>query len=176
MVAVAAVASGGAAVDEDAYAVYQADMFRVEYPEEWRVHEDFGWLGDGSVRFESESGDHSIWVKTWHNNDDLTGEGFLEGQSDPGPLEEEGSTGVRTGETRVVPVAEYPGHWDSDYEVVRLTRTLSNGTWPTPERHMTVYGVIADDEGFTLTLNVPQGEVRGYEPVFERTVESFTQD
>ncbi|MFW5416322.1 protein kinase [Nocardiopsis sp. CNT-189] len=173
---VVTVVSGGAAVDEDAYTVYQADMFRVEHPEEWRVYEDFGLLGDGNVRFESESRDHMIRIDAWYNTDDMTGADFLARQSDTAPLEEEGSTEVRTGEAREVPITEYPDHWGSGYQAAEVTRTLNNDTWPTPERRMTVYGVIIGDEGFTLTLNVPRGETRNYEPVFDRTVESFTHE
>src|SRR5690606_19534764 len=173
---VVALVSGGAAVDEDAYTVYRGEKFRVEYPEEWRVYEDFGWLGDGNVVFESESRDQTLRVEAWYNTDGTTGAGSADRQRDPAPFEEEGSTEVQTGEARVVPVSEYPDHWGGDYEAARVTRTLRNDTWPTPERQMTVYGIIIGDEGFTLVLNVPQGEARGYEPVFERVVESFAQE
>jgi len=173
---VVALVSGGAAVDEDAYTVYRGEKFRVESPEEWRVYEDFGWLGDGNVVFESESRDQTLRVEAWYNTDGTTGADSADRQRDPAPFEEEGSTEVQTGEARVVPVSEYPDHWGGDYEAARVTRTLRNDTWPTPERQMTVYGIIIGDEGFTLVLNVPQGEARGYEPVFERVVESFAQE
>src|SRR5690606_41785886 len=78
----------------------------------------------------------------------------------------------QTEDLRQVPASELPSGWGADYDVAVVVNRYTADDWNEQDRHLTEYHVVVGDNGYALSLNVPEEDAGEYEQILQDALNS----
>ncbi|MDA2810976.1 serine/threonine-protein kinase [Nocardiopsis sp. RSe5-2] len=155
------------------FETYYGDRFSVDYPSGWTLDDsDMSSDGTGTVTMADSTGERRFMLATWDLEGDQGSLARLEANDES--FKSSGDyENYRTDEIRELEEDEYPFLWDPEYDAAFVVNRYTGNDWDNPERYLTEYSVHHEGQGFTLSLNVPEGEAEAYGPVLQHSFDSW---